>query len=211
MTGRARAEHPLTWRVDVPMVVPGKRQAKPLTSNDKPHWRVKAGYVRRIREAVAWAAKAAKIPPQEHITVQLHFLPGDNLRRDASNLHATQKPAVDALVDARIVKDDTARWVSELPPVIHDGQGRALWLEITAVACANCCDTGHVCENHPDHPWGGLAVTSTACVCGAGMPCPSCCDPIPEDGSASISAAFTTRRLPAAQQPRGATNTPGVS
>ena len=49
-----------------------------------------------VREAVAWRARQAHIPPQEHVTVQLHYAPGDARRRDAPNLVATSKPAVDA-------------------------------------------------------------------------------------------------------------------
>lgn len=67
-------------------------------------------------------------------------------------------------------------------------------------ACSNCNDTGHVCENHPDQAWGGLCCEHLgaawlcehgACHCGgAGMPCPTCCGPIPEDGTHSIVEAF---------------------
>lgn len=62
--------------------------------------------------------------------------------------------------------------------------------------CPACDNTGHVCENHPDKPWGDLSDTPTACHCGgAGMPCPTCCDPIPEDGRHSILEAFMPRHL----------------
>jgi hypothetical protein len=41
--------------------------------------------------------------------------------------------------------------------------------------CSRCYGTGHVCENHPDLPWGDWAVMSYGipfCRCGgAGMPC----------------------------------------
>jgi hypothetical protein len=37
--------------------------------------------------------------------------------------------------------------------------------------CARCHDTGWVCENHDDRPWGD---GPGACDCGAGMPSPSC-------------------------------------
>lgn len=48
--------------------------------------------------------------------------------------------------------------------------------------CPQCFDTGHVCENHPDRPWGGMccdtgtkgACEHGSCGCGAGMPCPAC-------------------------------------
>jgi glycosyltransferase involved in cell wall biosynthesis len=56
--------------------------------------------------------------------------------------------------------------------------------------CAVCRDTGHVCENHPDHAWAGIADVE-ACCGGAGAPCPACCSPIPADGRHSISEAFT--------------------
>ena len=62
--------------------------------------------------------------------------------------------------------------------------------------CTSCADTGHVCENHPDRPWAGVSDDINACDCGgAGIPCPDCCDPIPEDGSTSIGAAFVPRKF----------------
>lgn len=61
--------------------------------------------------------------------------------------------------------------------------------------CRACADTGHVCENHPDQPWGGISDDINACDCGAGMPCPACCDPVPQDGTSSIGDAFTPRHL----------------
>lgn len=60
--------------------------------------------------------------------------------------------------------------------------------------CRHCLDTGHVCENHPEFPWTGLSspVEGHDADCGgAGMPCPHCCSPIPEDGRHSIAEAFT--------------------
>lgn len=60
-------------------------------------------------------------------------------------------------------------------------------------ACRVCADSGHVCEEHPDLPWGG--VVGAGCRCGAGMPCPSCCSPIPEDGTRSAVEAFVPDRL----------------
>lgn len=56
--------------------------------------------------------------------------------------------------------------------------------------CDNCEDTGLVCENHPGLPWAGACGAIFACGCGAGMPCPSCTWPIPQDGKHSITEAF---------------------
>lgn len=76
--------------------------------------------------------------------------------------------------------------------------------------CTGCADTGHVCENHPDRPWGPLCcdqprgATSCAhgaCHCGAGEPCPVCCAPIPADGTGSIAAAFQPGLAPVTGPP----------
>lgn len=64
----------------------------------------------------------------------------------------------------------------------------------TPTICATCDDTGHVCENHPDRPWGGISAVDTACCCGAGEPCPACCHRVQADGSTRIGDAFMPRR-----------------
>lgn len=72
--------------------------------------------------------------------------------------------------------------------------------------CTGCADSGHVCENHPDRPWGGLCCAAPdgpdvcehgACQCGAGAPCPTCCTAPPQDGTgSSVVEAFAVRRAP---------------
>lgn len=72
---------------------------------------------------------------------------------------------------------------------------------ILGTPCPSCAGTGHVCENHPDTRWGPTCCdpetpgTTTcahgACHCGAGTPCPACCQPIPDGGR--IGGAFTPR------------------
>lgn len=62
--------------------------------------------------------------------------------------------------------------------------------------CPNCLDFGCACESHPDRPWEGTVAPPAGCDCGApGIPCPTCCDPIPQDGTHSIADAFTPRHL----------------
>jgi hypothetical protein len=40
-----------------------------------------------------------------------------------------------------------------------------------SATCQRCRGTGHVCEAHPEHVWGGIDYAG--CQCGApGMPCP---------------------------------------
>ena len=63
---------------------------------------------------------------------------------------------------------------------------------MTAIRCPHCLDDGLVCENHPGYPWEVTVEGHRAdCYGGAGMPCPFCCSPIPEDGRHSIAEAFT--------------------
>jgi hypothetical protein len=59
--------------------------------------------------------------------------------------------------------------------------------------CDTCDDTGHVCENHLSLPWAGVSGAPNACECGAGMPCPACTTPVPEDGTHSITECFIPR------------------
>lgn len=58
--------------------------------------------------------------------------------------------------------------------------------------CMHCLDDGLVCENHPEFPWEVTVEGHRAdCYGAAGMPCPFCCSPVPEDGTHSIAEAFT--------------------
>jgi crossover junction endodeoxyribonuclease RusA len=79
------------------------------------------------------------VPACSHLTVTLHYAPGDNRRRDADNLAPTLKAACDALargprrdwIGLELVPDDTPRYMTKHMPVIHPGAGeRRLWLEI---------------------------------------------------------------------------------
>jgi hypothetical protein len=80
---------------------------------------------------------AASIPQCRHLTVQLHYAPGDNQPRDADNLWPTLKAAADALahngrgIGLDLVPDDTPAHMTKVAPVIHPGPGpRRLWLTV---------------------------------------------------------------------------------
>lgn len=108
----------------------------PLNANQRLHWPVKAKVTKAVREVTAWRVKSLGLAPATHLTVQLHFETGDNRqRRDPANLCATSKPAIDGLVDAGLVEDDSPGWVTELMPLIHNGPPmhgqRGLWLQVT--------------------------------------------------------------------------------
>ncbi|ALG07648.1 hypothetical protein [Kibdelosporangium phytohabitans] len=131
---------PTVYEIDVPMI-PTRRGAMvpPLTANMRLHWRAEAHRIRNVRELVANTANDAGIPQCQHLTVQLHYRPGDNRRRDADNLYPTFKAACDALargprrdwVGLELVPDDTPEHMTKLAPVIHPGPGdRRLWLTV---------------------------------------------------------------------------------
>lgn len=104
----------------------------PLTLNQRLHWREKARRNALVRDCVMVRAKAAKLGHHHHVTVRLHFAPGDARRRDQDNLVATLKPSLDGLVLANVIPDDTPDHVTWYSPMIHPGAGkRRLWLEVT--------------------------------------------------------------------------------
>lgn len=122
----------MTLNEPVKLHVPLVADKPALTANQRLHWAEKARRTAMVRNHVAWRARQARLTEQAHVVVQLHFVPPDSRRRDPSNLAPTQKPAVDGLVDAGVVKDDTPQWVTELMPVIHPasfGVAR-MWLEV---------------------------------------------------------------------------------
>lgn len=133
------------FEVDVPMLVgpgqhgPAAQLCEPLNANWRLHFRDRAARVAAVRWGVARAAKLAKIPAGRHLTVTLHYQPGDNRRRDADNLVPTLKAACDALargkrrdwIGLELVPDDTPEHMTKRMPVIHPGPGvRRLWLTV---------------------------------------------------------------------------------
>jgi crossover junction endodeoxyribonuclease RusA len=127
--------------IDLPLVVGRRRRGrvlagKPLTLNNAPsNPYAKTQLTNEIREKAGWAAKAAmrehRIGPQQHISAQLHYQPGDARTRDTDNLIASQKPAVDGLVDAGLIPDDNPTHLTWWAPAIHPERGpRRLWLAI---------------------------------------------------------------------------------
>ena len=86
------------------------------------------GSIKAWREASGWAAREAKVPKLDCPTVQLHFYPGDNRRRDRINLALVHKAVVDGLVDAGVLADDSPEHVVELMPAIHKGTGERRWV-----------------------------------------------------------------------------------
>lgn len=119
-----------TYRLDLPWPRP------PLNHNHRLHRMVEAPIVAQIRETVGWLARTTKIPPAEHITVQLHYAPGRRGRQDPMNWTRTTKPAIDGIVDAGVVADDDTTHVYEAPPEIlfPPEPGPRCWLTVEVTA-----------------------------------------------------------------------------
>lgn len=94
----------------------------PLSMNDRRHWAQRARDVREWRNAACLLARGKRIPLCERISVGLVYAPKDARKRDAPNLLASMKPAVDGLVDAGIVvDDDDAHVVCLMPEILPAG------------------------------------------------------------------------------------------
>ena len=111
----------------------------PLSLNDRgqtPGARAaRSAVAARIKADTAHIARAARIGEQTAIHVRLHYQPKNRIRRDADNLVATLKPAIDGLVVAGIVPDDSPEYVDWSAPRIHEPNEQReprLWLVVTA-------------------------------------------------------------------------------
>jgi hypothetical protein len=94
---------PRKWRILLPYRNP------PLTANMRfSHWSQERRLQQKLSRDVRLLARSMKIPRLRAVTAELVFLPGTNRRRDADNIAPTLKPALDGLVAARVLRDDSA-------------------------------------------------------------------------------------------------------
>lgn len=104
-----------------------------LTLNQRMHWRRQRQLTAAIRQASMISARNAKIPQLDrvHILCWVRTKPLARIR-DASNWSLSAKPAVDGLVDARVLINDDNEHVTG-PDMRMDGTrvpGGQLVLEI---------------------------------------------------------------------------------
>ncbi|MFV1484505.1 MULTISPECIES: hypothetical protein [unclassified Phaeobacter] len=100
-----------------------------LWENEKASHMVKAAAKRMYRKE-AWAlALEAKWPKDPRAVLSFRFCPPDRRKRDAHNLPATQKAAIDGIADAMRVDDQGFRCLfpAEFGPV---EKGGAVYVEI---------------------------------------------------------------------------------
>jgi len=97
-----------------------------LSANDRVHWAVKARITKAWRDAARKAATAADVKAlgwqRVHVEARLHF--ADDLRRDPANYQPTLKAAVDGLVDAGLIADDSWRYLDGPDARLGESTGR---------------------------------------------------------------------------------------
>lgn len=112
--------------------------------------RARGRIVRQIQTDVMFLARNQKLPNGKHLTIGLHYAPGNWTRIDGNNLQPTVKAAVDALarptrkldpknprsrpwIGLSLVPDDDDRYVTVLEPRIvrpDESDGPKCWLTI---------------------------------------------------------------------------------
>ena len=90
-----------------------------LNANGREHWSKRAHLVADIRAAAR--DLACDIPPLERVKIRAIFYAPNNRRRDTSNLFNSVKSAVDGLVDAGVLKDDSDKYVYSLEMLRGEG------------------------------------------------------------------------------------------
>ena len=82
-----------------------------LTSNQRLHWAVKAERTKLIRHRAYIAARDAITPMEAaHLTVGITW--PDRRERDAHNIIPTLKAAIDGIVQAGLLPDDSDRYLT---------------------------------------------------------------------------------------------------
>ena len=94
-----------------------------------------AKLVAEVRCDAGWVVKGARIPACARVTVGLVYVPAVRRKRDGGENYAdTLKAAIDGVVDAGVVPDDTPEYVIRLMPVVapvdRDNPGVFLTLEV---------------------------------------------------------------------------------
>lgn len=91
-------------------------QKKPLTTNAERRgnrWG-RAEHVKEWREAFAWLARKQKIPQMEWVNVVAQPAQKRGRLQDTAACNPSVKAAIDGLVDAGIVPDDTGNFVRQI-------------------------------------------------------------------------------------------------
>ena len=114
---------------------------KLLSLNGREHWAEKGRRHKALKNA-AWAmARQAQIPRLERVSVVVEYQPRDRRERDPDNISPSGKAALDGLVAAKILADDSKTYVTGVRGVIGEPYpGGRLVLHLTEVPAATGSD-----------------------------------------------------------------------
>jgi crossover junction endodeoxyribonuclease RusA len=102
--------------------------------NDRGHWSVRYRAGAAVKDAAIVLARQARIPCLACVSVVVEYRPPDRRRRDADNLAAAGKAAIDGIVLAGVLPDDDAGHVISVRYEIGEPcPGGQLVLHITEV------------------------------------------------------------------------------
>lgn len=109
-----------SWSVALPAGLPL------LNANRRQHHMAKARLTRAIRDVAHMLARSDRVPALERAHIVCEYRPPDRRRRDVHNLFPSAKAAVDGLVDAGVLPDDSDEYLTgpdmRLGEVVKDGQ-----------------------------------------------------------------------------------------
>ncbi|MCO6011452.1 hypothetical protein NE236_41535 [Actinoallomurus purpureus] len=82
-----------------------------INANRRIHWMRRAELTRALRTAAYLLAIKADIPHLNRAHIVAEYRPPDRRRRDVHNLFPSAKAAIDGLVDAHVLHDDSDRYL----------------------------------------------------------------------------------------------------
>lgn len=154
LTARQPAVVAESWTLTIPA------PARWLSANQRTDLRRQTPDRRAWRDTTALLARAAKLPKLDrvHIVATLHFT--DLRRRDPHNFYPTIKAAVDGLIDAGLLADDSSNYLigpdlrvgPPLPRKRYGPVGELVLNIRPARTSAGCGDCDHVCDHRCDCP-----------------------------------------------------------
>jgi crossover junction endodeoxyribonuclease RusA len=116
-----------TFKIEFPAGMPL------LNSNGREHWSKRANGTSTIRMVARNLSR--DIPRLEKVKIRAIYYAANNRRRDTGNLYPSFKAAIDGLVDAGVLKDDSDRYVVSLEMMRGEGivTGGQLVIEVIDV------------------------------------------------------------------------------
>ncbi len=102
------SSEPRTFTIELP---PGLRI---LTLNGRQHWRARNELGQVIKDAAIIMTRKAKVPRLGRVAITAEYRPPDRRRRDADNIAAAVKYAIDGITAAGVLKGDDYRYVASV-------------------------------------------------------------------------------------------------